>query len=268
MTVSPASKAYVIDSANEAERLEAQARLAGIEGHLARLALPERGVVLDVGCGSGSMARLIARAHPGLEVVGIDSNASYLDFAERLRRAEGLDNLRFEEGDAFALPFDDGAVDVVWSKYLLQWLETPQDAVDEMARVTRTGGRVVAATIDGFGVSHHPVAAEFLADAARFFGACVDPFIGRKLYGLFHAAGLGEVEIQMEADRLFTIAGAIDPERRKNWEVQMTAAFPVMVRVFGGEAAGRAFYDRLFAVFDDPAVFSHCVLYTVSARRG
>ena len=75
MTDSPTSKAYVIDSANEAERLEAQARLAGIEGHLARLSLPESGVVLDVGCGSGSMARLIARAHPGLEVVGIDSNA-------------------------------------------------------------------------------------------------------------------------------------------------------------------------------------------------
>ncbi len=50
MTDTPASKAYVIDSANEAERLEAQARLAGIEDHLA---LPERGVVLDVGCGSG-----------------------------------------------------------------------------------------------------------------------------------------------------------------------------------------------------------------------
>ncbi len=74
--------------------------------------------------------------------------------------------------------------------------------------------------------------------------------------------------LYMETGRLCTIAGAIDAERRKNWEVQMTAAFPVMVRVFGGEAEGRAFYDRLFAVFDDSAVFSHCVLYIVSGRRG
>ncbi len=112
MTDAPTRKAYVIDSENEAERLEAQARLAGIEDHLAPLALPRSGVVLDVGCGSGAMARLIARDHPALEVVGIDGNASYLDFAEGLRRAEGLENLRFEAGDAFALPFDDGAVDV------------------------------------------------------------------------------------------------------------------------------------------------------------
>ncbi len=224
-------------------------------------------MVLDVGCGSGSMARLIARAQPALEVVGIYSNATYLVFAEGLRLAEGLDKLRFEEGDAFALPFADGTVDFVWSKYLLQWLETPQAAVDEIARVTRPGGTVVAANFDGLGVCHHPAEERFLADAGRFFRACVDPFIGRKLYGLFHAAGLVEVEVHIEADRLFTIAGAIDPERRKNWEVQMTAAFPVMVRVFGDEAECRAFYERLFAVFDDPAVFSHCVLYIVSARR-
>ena len=86
------------------------------------------------------------------------------------------------------------------------------------------------------------------------------------------------IDSENEAERLEAqarLAGIEDhlarlslPERRKNWEVQMTAAFPVMVRVFGGEAEGRAFYDRLFAVFDDPAVFSHCVLYTVSARRG
>ena len=37
----------------------------------------------------------------------------------------------------------------------------------QVARVTRDGGTVVAATIDGFAVSHHPVEADFLADAGR-----------------------------------------------------------------------------------------------------
>ncbi len=77
----------------------------------------------------------------------------------------------------------------------------------------------------------------------------------RGLAGLCRAPaqgpGLVAANLYMETGRLCTIAGAIDAERRKNWEVQMTAAFPVMVRVFG-----------------DSAVFSHCVLYIISGRRG
>ncbi len=81
---------YVIHSDEECERLEAQARLANIEGHLRHL--PSAGVkrVLDVGCGSGSMSRLIARSLPNVEVVGVDLREQYLDYARARAHDEGI----------------------------------------------------------------------------------------------------------------------------------------------------------------------------------
>jgi hypothetical protein len=59
------SRPYAIHSDGECDRLERQATLAGLEEHLARLSgLPRLTSILDVGCGSGSMARLMAAIHP------------------------------------------------------------------------------------------------------------------------------------------------------------------------------------------------------------
>src|ERR1700722_7763955 len=59
-----ASLPYVIHSDGECERLELQARLANIEGHLRHLPITPGDCVLDIGCGSGSMARLIGHSFP------------------------------------------------------------------------------------------------------------------------------------------------------------------------------------------------------------
>jgi ubiquinone/menaquinone biosynthesis C-methylase UbiE len=108
------------------------------EEHLARLSgLPRLTSILDVGCGSGSMARLLAAKHPDAQVVGVDLRS---DARERVR-GERLDNPKFEQGDIFHLPFRDGAFDLVWSKYVLQWLEDPAPAVAELRRVTAPGAR-------------------------------------------------------------------------------------------------------------------------------
>ena len=75
------SRPYVIHSDEECERLELQARLAKIEQHLKYLPVSPRDRVLDAGCGSGSMSRLIARSFPEAEVTGVDLREPYLEFA-------------------------------------------------------------------------------------------------------------------------------------------------------------------------------------------
>ena len=94
--------------------------------------------ILDVGCGSGGLARLLAEE--GAEVTGIDPNPQALTAARTLAPAA-----RFEEAGAEALPFEDAAFDVVLVVNALH--HVPLDAMDralaEAARVARPGGWLI-----------------------------------------------------------------------------------------------------------------------------
>ena len=92
-------RVYAIDSDEECERLEVQARLAPVSSHLKYLPLKPGMSVLDAGCGSGSMTRQIAAAESGATVVGVDLRKPYLDFARRKAESENLTNVTFETGD-------------------------------------------------------------------------------------------------------------------------------------------------------------------------
>jgi ubiquinone/menaquinone biosynthesis C-methylase UbiE len=105
--------------------------------------------VLDVATGSGNAA--LAAARRGCEVIGVDYVPALLDRARRRAEAEGL-AIEFVEGDAEALPFEDGAFDVTSSVFGSMFAPDQEKTAGELARVTRSGGRigVVAHTPDGF----------------------------------------------------------------------------------------------------------------------
>jgi ubiquinone/menaquinone biosynthesis C-methylase UbiE len=103
------------------------------------------------------MSRLIARSFPEAEVTGVDLREPYLEFARRCARSEQLPNVQFQIADVFALPFADASFDIVWTKYLLQWLKEPKRALDELKRVTRPGGVVVSCDFASFAIEHFPV---------------------------------------------------------------------------------------------------------------
>jgi ubiquinone/menaquinone biosynthesis C-methylase UbiE len=94
--------------------------------------------ILDVGCGSGGLARLLVEE--GAEVTGVDPNPQALT-AARTR----VPAARFEEASAEALPFEDAAFDVVLVVNALH--HVPLDAMDravaEAARVARPGGWLI-----------------------------------------------------------------------------------------------------------------------------
>jgi ubiquinone/menaquinone biosynthesis C-methylase UbiE len=210
------SRPYAIHSDSECDRLERQAMLAGLEQHRTVLTeLPRLTSILDVGCGSGSMARLLATKYPDARVVGADLRSDYVAYARDRARGERQDNLRFEQGDIFHLPFGDGAFDLVWSKYVLQWLQEPAPAVAELRRVTCPGGSVICSSFDGFAITHWPEDPTLQADAERVFSGFVDPYIGLKMASLFAQAGLTDLAVHFEPDRLSTIVGQIDAERRR-----------------------------------------------------
>jgi len=264
--MSDRSLPYVIHSDEECERLELQARLANIEGHLRHLPIAGAHRFLDVGCGSGSMSRLIARSFPEVEVVGIDLREQYLDYARARAREEGLDNLTFQPGDVFALSFPDASFDLVWSKYLLQWLREPKAALAEFKRVTKPDGHVVSCDYVGFVVEHFPIDPELERQIREITAMLVDANIGRKVPAYMIALGLRDVQVDIETDTLFTVIGRIDPERRQNLEIQFQAMRPHLIKILASEASVNRLLERFLAHYDDPATCSFTSLHFTRGR--
>ena len=108
------------------------------------LMAPQPGeAILDIGCGAGSLDRLLAkRLGPANTITAIDTNPFLLSEAAALARSDGVDGrIRFAPGNAEALPFPDRSFDCIFSVTVLE--ECDADcALAEMVRVARPGGRV------------------------------------------------------------------------------------------------------------------------------
>lgn len=120
----------------------------GQDAHWRRLtaeaASPRGARCLDVASGPGNVAvELLSRGAD--EVVALDLSFNMLaQGARRWTGAEGADlGLRFVNGDALALPFDDATFDAVTISFGLRNVPDPRAALREFARVTRPGGRLV-----------------------------------------------------------------------------------------------------------------------------
>jgi ubiquinone/menaquinone biosynthesis C-methylase UbiE len=107
-----------------------EAALAAVEPAPAR--------ALDLGTGTGQGAFAIARRFPRTEVVGVDLADAMLAEARRKAPTELAERLRFESGDASALPFADGSFDLVAHANMIPFF-------DELARVLAPGGQAVFA---------------------------------------------------------------------------------------------------------------------------
>ena len=129
-----------------ADVLELRAADAGqqamLEDYLADLALPDGARVLEVGCGTGAVARTLA-VRPGMgEVVGLDPSPVFVQRARQI--AAGVEDLSYVVGGGTALPFDDGAFDAVVFHTVLSHIPEAGAALAEAARVTAAGGALAA----------------------------------------------------------------------------------------------------------------------------
>jgi SAM-dependent methyltransferase len=102
--------------------------------------------ILDLGCGTGTLAILLAERFPDATIVGVDGDPDVLERAVR-KRAAGHENLRFDLSRVDRLPYQDNEFDVVASSLVFHHLDraTKQVSLSESLRVLKPGGRLCLA---------------------------------------------------------------------------------------------------------------------------
>lgn len=115
------------------------------------LALAPGSQVLEIGCGAGFMS--VALAHRGFRVQAIDAAENMIEQARKHAEESGVaDLLSVNLGDVYSLPFKNGSFDLVIAIGVLPWLGRQELAIQEMARVTRSGGHVLFTSANTLGL--------------------------------------------------------------------------------------------------------------------
>ena len=189
--------------------------------------------LLDVGCGPGTITVEFAdRVAPG-RVVGLDASADVIAKAANDFQRE---NLEFTVGNAYDLPYPDGAFDIVHAHQTLQHVADPVRMLREMRRVTKPGGIVAARDVDYAGTIWYPelpgLAAwlDLYERVHRSNGG--EPDAGRRLKAWALEAGFETVETSAS---IWNFSNAEDRE----WWGSMWEA-RVLQSAFAGDALGKS----------------------------
>ena len=151
---------------------------------LLRHASPQPGErVLDVACGTGIVARLAAPLVGSKgQAVAVDVNPAMLAVA-RAHPAPSDATIHWQEGNAVALPFPDGAFDMVLCQHGLQFIPDRASAVREMRRVLAPGGRALVIVLQA--LARHPVFETLVESASRHLSLPISAVLPRSLSEMF-----------------------------------------------------------------------------------
>jgi ubiquinone/menaquinone biosynthesis C-methylase UbiE len=169
--------------------------------------------VLDLGCGDGTTALPAARR--GADVLGVDIASNLVDAGNKRVAQAGLANCRFEHGDASDLKgIEDESFDLVVSIFGAMFAPRPFDVAKEMARVTRSGGRIIM----GNWIPNDPtLVAQILKISSAYTPPPPEGFVSPMTWGMedkvrerFAAAGVPAEQVSF-ARRTFTFNASGTP---------------------------------------------------------
>lgn len=257
---------YLMEDLREAERLaEKVDPAAWVQTYLA-LHLTDGIRVLDVGCGPGTIAAHVAHTNPTIQIVGLDRSSARMEAATKA--FAGLTNAAVQQGDARTLPFKNDVFDLVYTRFLLEYLAEKEQAVAEMTRVCRSGGVVLLQDLDGQLVSNYPSDPNLQAGIEEVLAGLqqrgFDPFVGRKLYHLAYKAGLINLRVDMESYHL--IAGRMDEPTRRRWQLKLDIARHSAAQVLGDRKVA-ALIRRFLAYLDRDDTLTWSQVFTVGGIK-
>jgi ubiquinone/menaquinone biosynthesis C-methylase UbiE len=175
-------------------------------------------LVVDVACGTGADLIHLACRHPATKFIGVDKSEGFLNIGKE--RSQGLTNLQFLPADAQSLPFGDNSVDAMRIDRSLQHMESPASVLKEMARVTKSGGKIVACEPDWETFVLFNGEVDDSWQLANFFQHSIrNPWMGRELATLMNEGGVTHFRTHVHGfwtNQLAEAAVIFDLERVKN----------------------------------------------------
>ena len=159
------------------------------DAYLSGIEFPPVAQVLEIGCGTGTVSRILAQ-RPGVErVLGVDPSSTFVAKAREL--AQGIPNLLFEQMDGRSLNLTDNSFDVAVVHQALSHIPEPEELISEAFRVIRPGGWFAVfdgdyATATVSRAKHDPLEVCVHAFRANFVH---DPWIVRRFPELLQTGG-------------------------------------------------------------------------------
>lgn len=181
-------------SRQEQQRLEKQIQFQGSIDFIPLHLMPQKARILEVGCGSGTVLRLLAEKLPQADLHGLDMQPDHINFAKTY---QFHDRINYQLGNAETLPFPDNSFDLVFCRLVLCWIPNPIKAVAEMVRVAKKSGVVAAEEGNVRSLLFFPARPHFekccrlLYENGALLG--MNPVIGCELPELFLKSQLSEI---------------------------------------------------------------------------
>ncbi|MDJ0625238.1 MAG: bifunctional demethylmenaquinone methyltransferase/2-methoxy-6-polyprenyl-1,4-benzoquinol methylase UbiE [Candidatus Caenarcaniphilales bacterium] len=136
------------------------------------LNVPNKGIVLDLCCGTGDLTSIIVKQFPESEVIGIDFSEQMLEIADKRRKKS---NVKFIKGDISNLPFEDESIDGISISFGLRNVSNYRKCLKEIFRISKPNSRFVILDL-----SHPKGLWDLLSKIYRFR---IVPIIGNLIVG-------------------------------------------------------------------------------------
>ena len=199
-------------------------------------------LILEAGCGVGAQTKIIATKNPDSNFISVDISDDSIKEAQQLINSLGIPNVEFKQADVYSLPFNDETFDSVIICFVLEHLHNSNHALNELKRVLKTGGTMIAIEGDHGSTFFYPdseyahLAIDCQVQLQKLNGG--NSNIGRALYPLFNSAGLADVFVSprmvyVDASRPLLVEGFI-----KN-------TFTAMIEGVGDKAVQKGIIDQV-----------------------
>jgi SAM-dependent methyltransferase len=202
---------------------------------------PKGSYILEAGCGVGAQTKIIASKNPDSTFLSIDLSQDSINEAVQLAKSLRIKNVEFKQADIFNLPFNDNTFDSVIICFVLEHLQNPTQALNELKRVLKKEGTMVAIEGDHGSTFFYPdskyahAAIDCQIQLQRLNGG--NSNIGREIYPLFQTIGLCDISV---SPRMVYV----DASRPQLVEGFIKNTFTAMIQGIGEKAIGKSLIDK------------------------